>query len=87
MLIIQYVVQQRRSSWDATVEWWASIEAARHCAGFVGHMASAATRAIYNALCMENSEDFSLVQYYSPSNNTIVEQGTTMVAGGVLVQL
>jgi hypothetical protein len=44
-------VHENRMSLQATAEWWAAIQAARQCEGFIGHRGSAATYAMYWALC------------------------------------
>lgn len=51
-------VHKSRMSLQATAEWWAGIEAARQCEGFVGHMGSAATYAVYWALCFHHRDKY-----------------------------
>lgn len=43
---------------QATAEWWAAIQAARQCEGFVGHRGSAATYAMYWALCFQHDKHY-----------------------------
>lgn len=51
-------VHHDRMNWPATVEWWAAIMAARRCGAFVGHLHSAATTAIYRAMCFEHEGSY-----------------------------
>lgn len=51
-------MHKSRLTWQATVEWWAGIEAVKHCSAFIMHTASAASAAYYHAMCYKHGEGY-----------------------------
>lgn len=51
-------MHKSRLSWQATVEWWAGIEALKKCSGFIMHTASAASSAIFMSMCYNHGEGY-----------------------------
>jgi hypothetical protein len=45
-------------AWQPTVEWWTAVEAAMKCQGFIGHLGSAATKAMYRLMCFHHYRSY-----------------------------
>jgi hypothetical protein len=54
-------LDHRKSSFQSSIDFWASIKIAKQCDGFVGHFGSAATRIIHDAICFRNGANKFMV--------------------------
>lgn len=57
-MLMMILVHLHRETMQATAEWWAAIQAARQCEGFIGHISSAASYSVYRAMCAQHQQEY-----------------------------